>query len=172
MAYAPPPPTWRNHQPVIVTDASPPGGFWIRFVAYLIDAVILSVAAMVIVAIFVAFVLASGASFDDKDKAEAPLVALAIVLLIVALLVVGWLYEALLTSSARGATFGKQALGLRIIRADGERLSFGRATARHFLKAMITPLVPLFIGYVMAAFTNRKRALHDFLADTLVIRSP
>jgi uncharacterized RDD family membrane protein YckC len=37
---------------------------------------------------------------------------------------------------------------------------------------MITPLVPLFIGYLMAAFTNRKRALHDVLADTLVIRSP
>ena len=35
---------------------------------------------------------------------------------------------------------------------------------------MITPLVPLAIGYLMAAFTARKRALHDVLADTLVIR--
>ena len=64
------------------------------------------------------------------------------------------------------------ALGLRIVRADGTQLSFGRATARHFLKFMITPLVPLAIGYLMAAFTDRKRALHDVLADTLVIRSP
>ena len=76
-----------------------------------------------------------------------------------------------MTSSPRGATLGKQALGLRIVRADGAQLSFGRATARHFLKVMITPLVPFAIGYLMAAFTARKRALHDFLADTLVIRS-
>lgn len=37
---------------------------------------------------------------------------------------------------------------------------------------MVTPMVPLAIGYIMAAFTNRKRALHDILADTLVIKSP
>ena len=81
---------------------------------------------------------------------------------ILALIVVNWLYEALMTSSPRGATLGKQALGLRIVRADGAQLSFGRATARHFLKVMITPLVPFAIGYLMAAFTARKRALHDF----------
>ena len=65
-----------------------------------------------------------------------------------ALIVINWLYEALMTSSPRGATLGKRALGLRIVRADGAQLSFGRATARHFLKVMITPLVPLAIGYL------------------------
>ena len=76
-----------------------------------------------------------------------------------------------MTSSPRGATLGKMALGLRIVRVDGTQLSFGRATARHFAKYMVTPMVPLAIGYIMAAFTNRKRALHDILADTLVIYS-
>ena len=99
-----------------------------------------------------------------------PFIAFGIAIAVLALIVVNWLYEALMTSSPRGATLGKQALGLRIVRADGARLSFGRATARHFLKVMITPLVPLAIGYLMAAFTARKRALHDVLADTLVIR--
>ena len=76
-----------------------------------------------------------------------------------------------MTSSARGATLGKQAIGMRIVRADGARLSFGRATARYFLKTLITPLVPFGIGYLLAAFTARKRALHDLLADTLVLKT-
>jgi uncharacterized RDD family membrane protein YckC len=110
---------------------------------------------------------------SDKtiDEGKDSLFIIASVLaMVLALLVVNWLYEALMTSSERGATLGKQALGLCIVRADGAQLWFGRASARHFLKFMITPLVPLAIGYLMAAFTARKRALHDVLADTLVIR--
>ncbi len=170
MTNAPPPPVWPDRRPVIVTDVSRPGGFWIRFVAYLIDALIVSIAAVIVAGILIAFLVGSGESFDDESTS--PAVVIAVIVMIVAMIVANWLYEALLTSSARGATLGKQALGLRIIRADGAQLSFGRATARYFLKVMITPLVPLLIGYLMAAFTNRKRALHDVLADTLVIRSP
>ena len=169
MVDAPPPPVWPNRPPVIVTDVSPPGGFWIRFVAYMIDGLVLTVAAGAIVGLFVLLVIGSADANEDETS---PAIAFGIVLMILALLLIGWLYEALMTSSRRGATLGKQALGLRIIRADGARLTFGRATARYFLKYIITPLVPLFIGYLMAAFTNRKRALHDVLADTIVIRSP
>jgi len=169
MVNAPPPPVWPDRRPVIVTDVSPPGGFWIRFVAYMIDGLVLTVAAGAIVELFVLFVIGSADANEDETS---PAIVFAIVLMILALLLIGWLYEALMTSSRRGATLGKQALGLRIIRADGARLSFGRATARYLLKYIITPLVPLLIGYLMAAFTNRKRALHDVLADTLVIRSP
>ena len=53
------------------------------------------------------------------------------------------------------------ALGLRIVRADGARSPSAAPPPAISLKAMITPLVPLAIGYLMAAFTNRKRALHD-----------
>ncbi len=168
MVDAPPPPVWPDRRPVIVTDVSPPGGFWIRFVAYMIDGLVLTVAAGAIVGLFVLFVIGSADANEDETS---PAIAFAIVLMILALLLIGWLYEALMTSSRRGATLGKQALGLRVIRADGARLSFRRATARYFLKYIITPLVPLLIGYLMAAFTARKRALHDVLADTLVIRS-
>jgi uncharacterized RDD family membrane protein YckC len=154
---------------VIVTDIGPPGGFWIRFVAYLLDAFIMSIAAVVIVGIFIAVILLVNESIDDSK--DSPVIIGSVIVMVLALLVINWLYEALMTSSPRGATLGKQALGLRIVRADGARLSFGRATARHFLKVMITPLVPFAIGYLMAGFTARKRALHDVLADTLVIRS-
>ena len=64
-----------------------------------------------------------------------------------------------LHASAR-MNHSQKSPGLRVIRADGARLSFRRATARYFLKYIITPLVPLLIGYLMAAFTARKRALH------------
>ena len=73
-------------------------------------------------------------------------------------------------SQAHLAGAGVLLQWLRIVQADGAQRSFGRATARHFLKVLITPLVPFAIGYLMAAFTARKRALHDVLADTLVIR--
>ncbi|MBI2736759.1 MAG: RDD family protein [Rhodospirillales bacterium] len=147
-------------------EGAPPGGFWIRFVAYVIDGLVLSVPlAMGIVAL----VVLHGARWSDPE--EAGVIVGTTALLFIALIVINWLYEALMTSSPRGATLGKMALGLRIVRFDGTRLSFGRATGRHFAKYMVTPMVPLAIGYIMAAFTSRKRALHDILADTLVIRS-
>jgi uncharacterized RDD family membrane protein YckC len=169
MTNAPPPPAWSDRQQVATAGIGSPGGFWIRFVAYIIDSFIVTIAAIAIVGIFIAVVLLADESIDGSE--DSLFIAGSIVVVVLALLVINWLYEALMTSSPRGATLGKLALGLRIVRADGAQLSFGRATARHFLKVMITPLVPLAIGYLMAAFTARKRALHDFLADTLVIRS-
>jgi uncharacterized RDD family membrane protein YckC len=166
---APPPPAW---------DARPgdaavgrPGGFWIRFVAALIDGVILAVIFGVAAAILV--VLLGLGIEDPTNLTDAEMIAASglIILLAIVLIVCGWLYEAILTSSVRGATWGKQALGLRVLRADGVRLSFGRATARYFCKTLITPLVPLAIGYLLAAFTRRKQALHDFMADTVVIHT-
>ena len=154
---------------MVAVDGAPPGGFWIRFVAYMIDAFILLVPTVILVGLFVGFVILNRVTVNDDGLPAVMVVAL--LLLMAAMIVVNWLYEALMTSSPRGATFGKMALGLRIVRLDGTQLSFGRATGRHFAKYMVTPMVPLAIGYIMAAFTNRKRALHDILADTLVIRS-
>ena len=56
--------------------------------------------------------------------------------------------------------------------AEGAPLSFGRATGRHFLKFIVTPMVPFAIGYLLAAFTSGKKALHDMMADTRVIKNP
>ena len=168
MATAPPPPDWANGQQIASVEVGPPAGFWIRFVAAMIDGLILIAAISVIVGIVITFLALSG-NWVDADGTVATI--LSIIVAVVAIIVIGWLYEALMTSSARGATLGKQAVGVRIVRADGAQLSFGRATARHFLKAMITPMVPFAIGYLLAAFTARKRALHDFMADTFVIKS-
>lgn len=79
-----------------------------------------------------------------------------------------WLYFALLESSGKQATLGKQALGLYVTDTSGARLSFVKATVRHFGKFISA--ITLFIGFLMAAFTARKQALHDLLAGTLVLR--
>ena len=83
-------------------------------------------------------------------------------------MVVSWLYFALLESSPKQATLGKMALGIKVTDLDGNRISFGRATGRFFAK--IISGVILMIGYIMAAFTAKKQALHDIIASTLVIK--
>jgi uncharacterized RDD family membrane protein YckC len=64
---------------------------------------------------------------------------------------------------------GKKALGLVVTDMAGRRVSFGRATGRHFSK-IITNMVPALIGYIMAGFTEKKQALHDMMAGCLVLR--
>jgi uncharacterized RDD family membrane protein YckC len=84
-------------------------------------------------------------------------------------LVATWLYFALMESSPRGATVGKMVMGLRVVDEQGNRLSFLRATGRFFAK-YISAII-LMIGFLMAAFTDRKRALHDIIAGTLVVKT-
>jgi uncharacterized RDD family membrane protein YckC len=166
---AAPPPLWAA-RPSEATLGRP-AGFWIRAVALLIDSLILGVVFGVLGGILVA-VAPFNISIKDTDNisdAEAMAAGGFGIVAVVLLVAVAWLYEAILTSSAHSATWGKQAMGLRVLRGDGARLSFGRATARYFSKSLITPLLPLFIGYLLAAFTRRKQALHDFIADTVVV---
>jgi len=82
---------------------------------------------------------------------------------------VSWIYEAALESSSYQATLGKMALGLKVTDLAGNRISFARATGRHFAK-YVSGMI-FFIGYIMAGFTERKQALHDMIAGTLVRRS-
>jgi uncharacterized RDD family membrane protein YckC len=87
----------------------------------------------------------------------------------IVLLVFGsWLYEAFMESSSYQATLGKMILGMKVTDLSGNRISFGRATGRHFAK-WISGMI-LCIGYIMVGFTERKQGLHDLLAGTLVRR--
>jgi uncharacterized RDD family membrane protein YckC len=80
-----------------------------------------------------------------------------------------WLYHALLESSEWQATAGKKALGLIVTDTSGARTSFARASGRHFAK-IITGLIPLGIGYILAGVMEKKQALHDMIAGCLVLR--
>ena len=86
-----------------------------------------------------------------------------------AFIVVQWLYFAGMESSARQATLGKSVMSLRVTNYEGQRISFGHATGRYFSK-LVSRLVPFGIGYIMAGFTEKKQALHDFIAATLVLK--
>lgn len=136
-------------------------GFWIRFAAYIIDA-ILQTAVFCPVWIIIG---ALGAATDQTEN-SAPMAA-ANVLMNIASIVVGWLYSAFLESSSWQGTVGKKLLGIRVTDLYGNRIGFGRATGRYFgqiLSAMICC-----IGFIMIAFTEKKQGLHDMLAGTLVI---
>ena len=82
---------------------------------------------------------------------------------------VAWIYEASMESSSRQATLGKMALSLSVVDLQGNRISFARASGRHFAKFLSG--IILLIGYIMAGFTERKQALHDMIAGTLVRRN-
>ena len=86
---------------------------------------------------------------------------------ILALMIVGWLYFALMESSVNQATLGKMALGIKVTDLDGNRISFGRATGRYFGK-IVSGMI-LYIGFIMAGFTEKKQALHDIMASCLVV---
>jgi uncharacterized RDD family membrane protein YckC len=78
-----------------------------------------------------------------------------------------WIYYAVLESSDKQATLGKQALNIRVGDADGNRISFMNATGRYFAK--ILSAVILFIGFIMIIFDDKKQGLHDKLANTYVV---
>ncbi len=141
-------------------------GFWRRFWAYLIDSVVFGVVA---VAVFVAFgALGLGVVSTGSPDAIATGVFALLALLIPLALVGGWLYFAGLEGSERQATIGKMAVGIKVTDLSGSRISFGHATGRYFSK-LITGLIPFGIGYMLAGWTEKKQALHDMIASTLVV---
>lgn len=78
-----------------------------------------------------------------------------------------WLYYALMESSSLQASVGKLAMRIRVTDLGGRRITFWKATERYFAK-IFSGLI-LLMGYVMAAFTKKRQALHDIIAGTLVL---
>jgi uncharacterized RDD family membrane protein YckC len=84
-------------------------------------------------------------------------------------LVIDWLYYALQESGTNQATIGKKAMGLKVTNLGGEKITFGQATGRHFGK-FLSALI-LLIGYLMMLWDDKKQTLHDKLARTLVLKN-
>lgn len=151
-------------------------GFWLRFVAHLIDGLIVGagVFALVIPLIFLTGLatmlgrLAHNSSEPPSPEAIAGIISIILMFAGIAVLL-QWLYFAYLESGEKQATWGKQALGLYVTDGAANRVSFGRASGRFFAK-IISGLIPLWIGYIMAGFTEKKQALHDMIAGCLVLR--
>lgn len=132
-------------------------GFWTRFVAALLDGLILAVPSFAVGFVVGIFGMSAG-----LGPLEIQLISQFLGVLI------GWLYAASMESSSNQGTLGKMALGIKVTDMNGRRISFGQASGRHFAK--ILSGIILLIGYIMAAFTEKKQALHDLIAGTLVVR--
>jgi uncharacterized RDD family membrane protein YckC len=82
-------------------------------------------------------------------------------------LIFSFIYEAIFLSGAWMATPGKRLLGIKVTNMVGQPISFWRGVGRSASKLVSSIF---FIGYIMAAFTKNKQALHDLMAGTLVIK--
>lgn len=158
----PSPPQINYYNPIGGTIAY--AGFWLRFVAYVIDAIIMWIPNQV-----VRFALQFAMMEPLRARSSNPVDLLPIAMFgLTVQICVDWLYFALMESSASQATLGKWAVGIIVTDMEGQRISFGRATGRYFGK-ILSSLI-LCIGFMMAGWTQKKQALHDELANTLVIR--
>lgn len=146
-------------------------GFWLRFVAWFLDSILLGCFSGLIGAVIgfvLALVLIAGNNGNPNIVRDEGMQALFNVVGYAIGIGIGWMYFAFMESSTTQATLGKMAVGLKVCDLDGRRITFGRATGRFFGK-IISGFTCL-IGYIMAAFTERKQALHDMIAGTLVVR--
>lgn len=135
-------------------------GFWIRFGAKFIDMLIITVVSLII-GFMLGLTIGIGGVESDGGSLVATLVIQIINILIPAA------YTTYMVGRY-GATLGKMACGIKVVRPDGGRVSYARALGRHFAE-ILSGLI-LAIGYIMAAFDSEKRALHDHICSTRVVK--
>lgn len=151
-------------------------GFWRRLAAVLIDSIIIGsvqwIAIMPLLAILGIGVASNMESMESMDEAQSmamagSMMAMGVTFQIV-FFVIQTLYFALLESSSKQATIGKMVLGIIVTDINGNKLDFAKALVRNLCRIISSAI--LFIGYIMAAFTEKKQALHDIIANTLVVK--
>lgn len=127
-------------------------GFWIRLVAAFIDGILLAIVQQALI-----FIVTGGTSFSGA----APGIGLSSLNLLI-----GIAYTVGMESSAKQATLGKMAVGIKVGDEHGNRITPGKAIGRYFAKFLSA--IILGIGFIMAAFDSRKQALHDRIVGTVV----
>jgi uncharacterized RDD family membrane protein YckC len=145
---------------VALAGELPYAGFWIRFAAIGIDGLILWLMNLVV---FIPLGLVSPIGEENPMAAVAYLPLMMLIQYAIPVAYDTWFV------GKYGATPGKMACKLKVVAGDGRPISYGRAVGRHFAK-WISSMI-LGIGFVMAAFDEQKRTLHDRICDTRVIRS-
>jgi uncharacterized RDD family membrane protein YckC len=125
---------------------------WRRLAGWVIE--------LIVVAVLLAAGLIVGATISNGSLFVGFIVALTAM----------WLYFAGLESSLAQTTLTGRLLGTRVTDLDGRRITFSRATARHFAM-YLSALTPFYAGYLMALWTKRRQTLHDWIARTVVVKS-
>lgn len=139
------------------------GGFWERFVAAFIDGILMNIIGFVI-----GFIGGFIGAAIDGPNGQGGVGFVFVILAQILSIIITYGYYVIMESSASQATLGKQAMGLIVTDLDGNRISVGRAIGRNL--AEILSSITLLIGYIMQPFTERKQALHDMIAGTLVCK--
>ena len=140
------------------------GGFWRRFVGRFVDGLIQWVIVMVFGLIVGVIFGATGA----LRSGEPGMIILMQAIIQILALGAGICYDVYFVRKF-DATPGKMAMGMKVLRADGSKLTTGRIIGRYF--AHIISGLPLAIGYIVAAFDDEKRTFHDRICDTRVIKT-
>ncbi|ASB89847.1 RDD family protein [Bacillus sonorensis] len=155
-------------------------GIGFRFLASLIDGVILGVPLYILTVVFTTVMFMGDPDvmrIVEKNQEivteQEILITLFAFLKIFAIIgvftfLVYFLYYTLMESSKWQATLGKKIMGIRVADTEGGKISFGQAAGRFLAKSFLSPI--LMIGYILAFFTERKQALHDLLAGTIVLK--
>jgi uncharacterized RDD family membrane protein YckC len=139
-------------------------GFWLRFGAYLLDSLLLGAVNFIMQLVLGFFVAAIQRGSPGASANPAVLVLGLLVILIAVAIPVS--YEVIMIGKY-GATLGKMACKIRVVRADGSRVSYGLALGRMLSK--IVSALMCYIGFMMAGWDEEKRALHDRMCDTRVV---
>lgn len=170
-------PAFASHSSGGASEVTGPqyAGFWLRFIAVLIDSIILGImgqvaGSMVQTMVFPDSISRLAQMRENPEALDPQMITFLLQMMGVMFLVgtvLGIVYDVVFISRY-AATPGKLAVGVRIERADGSRLSLGRIIGRYFGR-MLSGLV-LCVGYLIAAFDDQKRALHDYLCDTRVVK--
>jgi len=138
---------------IIETTKFAPAGFWIRAAALTIDGIVITYLPVVLLLFIMKTIgVTRGYSY---------------LLSILIMIITNCIYFTYLTGRY-GQTVGKMLMGVKVIRDDGSEVSFGRALGRWF--SYILSSITLYIGYFMAGWNREKKALHDYVVDTKVIR--
>jgi uncharacterized RDD family membrane protein YckC len=166
--YAPPQARVDATQTVVNGGRVVYAGFWKRVAASFIDSFIataLSYMVQIPMMLMMGVGMAGFGSGGDPFSSGAGIAMIGLIYVIaigIPLLYFSWMH-----SSANQASLGKMAVGIKVVRTDGQRITFWRAFGRYF--AYMLGGFTLGIGYVIAAFTERKQAMHDMICDTLVV---
>lgn len=141
--------------------------FWRRSLALLIDMVLILILQFILLIPFFG-IIGYEMSYTGIEDLNNEIVFTLSFGLYVTFMIISWLYFALFHASSKHATIGKMIMGIKLCHAHKRDLSFSRTSLRYVSKYMSFAL--LLIGFIMAAFTPKRQALHDFIANTIVIR--
>jgi uncharacterized RDD family membrane protein YckC len=151
------------------------GGFWWRFLAVMIDGIILAIPMGILQGVLFAGMGASIARNTPNPNAT-PGEVFATLAPFFGMMGLAWVINLVISCAYEtffivkfAATPGKMAVGVQVLRPDGSKLHVGRAIGRHFSK--MVSWITLGIGYIMAGFDSQKRALHDIMCDTRVFKT-